>query len=35
VERIEGSHANVVGLPVAAVQRALKSLGIAPFGSSG
>ena len=35
VDRIEGSHANVVGLPVAAVQRALKSLGIAPFGSSG
>ena len=35
VERIEGSHANVVGLPVAVVQRALKSLGIAPFGSSG
>jgi septum formation protein len=28
VERIEGSHSNVVGLPIAAVQRVLKSMGL-------
>jgi septum formation protein len=35
VERIEGSYATVVGLPVAALGAALEDLGLAPWAGAG
>ena len=35
MERIEGSYATVVGLPVAALGAALEDLGLAPWAGAG